>query len=245
MSLTRIHNLSISLDGFATGEPQSADAPFGHAGERLHEWLFATRFWGAGGTGGVDNAFAEQHSRGIGAEIMGANKFGPPGWQDDRDWKGWWGANPPFHTPTFVLTHRPRPSSVMEGGTVFHFLDATPAAALETAREAAHGQDVRIGGGQPHRRARLPRRRARRPHASRPSPHRARPRRPHLGRPGSPRGRIRSRGSLLAQQRHPPHLHAKGRRVNADPCIDQAEIVIGARTFVSVAFSSCQRLQQE
>jgi dihydrofolate reductase len=149
MSLTRIHNLSISLDGFATGEPQSADAPFGHAGERLHEWLFATRFWGAGGTGGVDNAFAEQHSRGIGAEIMGANKFGPPGWQDDRDWKGWWGANPPFHTPTFVLTHRPRPSSVMEGGTVFHFLDATPAAALETAREAAHGQDVRIGGGPP------------------------------------------------------------------------------------------------
>jgi dihydrofolate reductase len=147
MSLTRIHNLSISLDGFATGEPQSADAPFGHAGERLHEWMFGTRFWDAGGTAGVDDAFAERHSYGIGAEIMGANKFGPPGWQDDPDWKGWWGPNPPFHTPTFVLTHRPRPSIEMEGGTTFHFLDAAPAEALETAREAADGQDVRIGGG--------------------------------------------------------------------------------------------------
>ena len=147
MSLTRIHNLSISLDGFATGEPQSADAPFGHAGERLHEWMFGTRFWDAGGTAGVDDAFAERHGYGIGAEIMGANKFGPPGWQDDLDWKGWWGPNPPFHTPTFVLTHRPRPSIEMEGGTTFHFLDAAPAEALQTAREAADGQDVRIGGG--------------------------------------------------------------------------------------------------
>jgi dihydrofolate reductase len=132
MSLTRIHNLSISLDGFATGEPQSADAPFGHAGERLHEWMFATRFWDEGGAAGVDDAFAERHSYGIGAEIMGANKWGP---------------NPPFHTPTFVLTHRPRPSIEMEGGTTFHFLDAAPAEALETARQAADGQDVRIGGG--------------------------------------------------------------------------------------------------
>jgi dihydrofolate reductase len=147
MSLTRIHNLSISLDGFATGEPQSADAPFGHAGERLHEWMFGTRFWDPGGTAGVDDAFAERHSHGIGAEIMGANKFGPPGWRDDPDWKGWWGPNPPFHTPTFVLTHRPRPSIEMEGGTTFHFLDAAPSEALETAREAADGQDVRIGGG--------------------------------------------------------------------------------------------------
>ena len=147
MSLTRVHNLSISLDGFATGEPQSADAPFGHAGERLHEWMFATRFWDAGGTAGVDDAFAERHSHGIGAEIMGANKFGPPGWRDDPDWKGWWGPNPPFHTPTFVLTHRPRPSLEMEGGTTFHFLDVAPAQALETARAAADGQDVRIGGG--------------------------------------------------------------------------------------------------
>jgi dihydrofolate reductase len=148
MSLTRIHNLSISLDGFATGEPQSAEAPFGHAGERLHEWMFATRFWAKqGGTVGADHAFAERHELGIGAEIMGANKFGPPGWQDDPDWKGWWGPNPPFHTPTFVLTHRPRPPIEMEGGTTFHFLDASPAEALQTAREAADGKDVRIGGG--------------------------------------------------------------------------------------------------
>lgn len=148
MPLTRIHNLSISLDGFATGEPQSLEAPFGHAGERLHEWMFATRYWDAsGGSAGVDGAFAAQHDRGIGAEIMGANKFGPPGWQDDPDWTGWWGQNPPFHSPTYVLTHHPRPSIEMDGGTTFHFLDATPAAALEVAQAAADGQDVRIGGG--------------------------------------------------------------------------------------------------
>ncbi len=147
MSLTRVHNLSISLDGFATGEPQSLEAPFGHAGERLHEWMFATRFWAPGGTAGVDNAFAERHGPGIGAEIMGANKFGPPGWQDDPEWTGWWGENPPFHTPTFVLTHRPRPAIEMEGGTSFHFLDATPAEALAVAGEAADGLDVRLGGG--------------------------------------------------------------------------------------------------
>ncbi|GGU43592.1 dihydrofolate reductase family protein [Nocardioides albus] len=147
MPLTRVHNLSISLDGFATGEPQSADAPFGHAGERLHEWMFATRFWEPSGSGGVDDAFAQRHSQGIGAEIMGANKFGPPGWQDDPDWQGWWGANPPFRSPTFVLTHRPRPPLEMEGGTTFHFLDAPPAEALAAALEAADGQDVRIGGG--------------------------------------------------------------------------------------------------
>jgi dihydrofolate reductase len=147
MPLTRVHNLSISLDGFATGEPQSAEAPFGHAGERLHEWMFATRFWDAAGSAGVDDALAQRHSQGIGAEIMGANKFGPPGWQDDPDWKGWWGPNPPFHSPTFVLTHRPRPSLEMEGGTTFHFLDAPPAEALAAAFEAADGQDVRIGGG--------------------------------------------------------------------------------------------------
>jgi dihydrofolate reductase len=109
--------------------------------------MFATRFWDAAGTAGVDDAFAERHSQGIGAEIMGANKFGPPGWQDDPDWQGWWGPNPPFHTPTFVLTHRPRASIAMDGGTTFHFLDAAPAEALETAAEAADGLDVRIGGG--------------------------------------------------------------------------------------------------
>jgi dihydrofolate reductase len=154
MSLARIHNLSISLDGFATGVPQSAEAPFGHAGERLHEWMFATRFWAlqggvadAGGSVGVDHAFAERHGIGFGAEIMGAHKFGPPGWQDDASWTGWWGPNPPFHTPTFVLTHHTRPPIQMEGGTTFHFLDASPADALQTARAAADGKDVRIGGG--------------------------------------------------------------------------------------------------
>ncbi|MGO4600022.1 dihydrofolate reductase family protein [Terrabacter sp. 2RAF25] len=157
MSRTRVHNFSISLDGFGTGEGLSADAPFGHAGHRLHEWMTATRFWhglgvveqgeGAAGSTGADNAFAERHEHGIGAEIMGAGKFGPPGWQDDPEWRGWWGENPPFHTPTFVLTHRPRQPLEMDEGTTFHFLDASPADALDAAREAAHGLDVRIGGG--------------------------------------------------------------------------------------------------
>jgi dihydrofolate reductase len=152
MSLARVQNFSISLDGFATGEPQSLEAPFGHAGQRLHEWMFATR-WGramfgqTGGTRGVDDAFAQLFDEGIAAEIMGAGKFGPPGWHEDPEWKGWWGPNPPFHTPTFILTHHPRPSIEMEGGTTFHFIDASPAEALETAREAAGGQDVRLGGG--------------------------------------------------------------------------------------------------
>lgn len=147
MSRTRIQNLAISLDGFATGEPQSLEEPFGHAGERLHEWMFKTRFWSPEGSEGVDHAFAVRHEHGIGAEIMGSNKFGPPGWQDDPDWRGWWGPRPPFHTPTFVLTHHPRPPMEMEGGTTFHFLEATPEEALSIAREAAGGLDVRIGGG--------------------------------------------------------------------------------------------------
>jgi dihydrofolate reductase len=152
MSLARVHNFSISLDGFGTGDGQSHDAPFGHAGERLHEWMFATRWWHemageAGGSGGIDDAFSRLFASGIGAEIMGAGKFGPPGWHEDKQWKGWWGANPPFHTPTFILTHHPRPSIEMEGGTTFHFIDASPAEALEMAREAAGRQDVRLGGG--------------------------------------------------------------------------------------------------
>lgn len=151
MSLARTQNFSISLDGFGTGEGLSQDAPFGHAGERLHEWMFATRWWGrksgqAGGTG-VDDAFAGQFDLGIGAEIMGAGKFGPPRWHENPDWKGWWGPNPPFHTPVFVLTHHPRPPIVMEGGTTFHFVNAPPTEALDIAREAASGKDVRIGGG--------------------------------------------------------------------------------------------------
>jgi hypothetical protein len=115
MALARVQHVSVSLDGFATGEGQSLDAPFGHAGERLHQWMFATR-WGRqmlgqpGGTAGIDDAFLRLFAPGISAEIMGASKFGPPTWHEDPDWKGWWGPNPPFHTPVFVLTHLPRAS---------------------------------------------------------------------------------------------------------------------------------------
>jgi dihydrofolate reductase len=151
MSLTRVTSFAISLDGFGTGEPQTLETPFGHAGERLHEWMFATRWWHGpdepGGSSGVDDAFARQFDPGIGAEIMGANKFGPPGWHEDPDWKGWWGPNPPFHTPTFVLTHHVREPIEMEGGTTFYFIEGTPQEVLKQVREAADGQDVRIGGG--------------------------------------------------------------------------------------------------
>lgn len=152
MSLCRVQHFSVSLDGFATGEGLGREEPFGHAGERLHEWMFATRWWRQrtgepGGSGGIDDAFLRLFEPGIGAEIMGAGKFGPPGWQEDPDWKGWWGPNPPFHTPVFVLTHHPRATVEMEGGTAFHFLDAPPAEALAAARAAASGQDVRVGGG--------------------------------------------------------------------------------------------------
>ncbi len=156
MSRVRVHNFSISLDGFGTGEGQSLEAPFGHAGNRLHDWFFPTRSFRTsnrpqddpGGSTGVDDAFASDWSRGIGAEIMGRNKFGPQreAWADE-EWKGWWGDNPPFHTPVFVLTHHPRPSIEMTGGTTFHFIDTSPAEALKIAREAAGGLDVRIGGG--------------------------------------------------------------------------------------------------
>src|SRR5438093_304596 len=152
MSLARVQQFSISLDGFGTGEPQSLDAPFGHAGDRLHAWMFATRWWGEmvaqpGGSRGIDDAFVRLHDSGVGAEIMGAGKFGYPGWHEDPEWRGWWGGNPPFHAPGLVLTHHARPSIEMAGGTTFHFVDASPAEALEAAREAAEGQDVRIGGG--------------------------------------------------------------------------------------------------
>jgi dihydrofolate reductase len=147
MALARVHNFAISLDGFGTGEGQTATEHFGHAGERLHEWMFATQWWTPGGSRGVDNAFAQQFAPGFGAEIMGAGKWGYPGWEDDAEYQGPWGTDPPFHTPVFVLTHHTRSSIEMEGGTTFHFLDASPAEALETARKAANGQDVRIGGG--------------------------------------------------------------------------------------------------
>ncbi len=152
MSRTLVQQFSVSLDGFATGEGLSREAPFGHAGERLHEWMFVTRWWHElvgkpGGAGGIDDALLRLFAPGIGAEIMGAGKFGPPGWHEDPDWRGWWGANPPFHTPVFVLTHHPRPSIEMEGGTTFHFINSPPAEALEAAREAAEGKDIRLGGG--------------------------------------------------------------------------------------------------
>jgi len=158
MSQVRVHNFSISLDGFGTGDGLTLEAPFGHAGERLHKWYVATRFFHsmigeAGGSIGIDNAFAERHSPTIGAEIMGRGKFGPPlagpweGVGTDEEWRGWWGPNPPFHTPVFVLTHYPRPSIEMEDGTVFHFVDASPHEALNLARQAAGDLDVRIGGG--------------------------------------------------------------------------------------------------
>ncbi|MFF0075802.1 dihydrofolate reductase family protein [Streptomyces sp. NPDC005494] len=153
MSRVRVHNFSISIDGFATGEGQSLETPFGHAGTRLHEWFFPTRTFRQmlgepDGSTGVDDAIAGTWDAGIGAEIMGRNKFGPQrGPWENNDWNGWWGASPPFHTPVFVLTHHPRPSVEMEGGTTFHFIDATPQEALRQAREAAGGLDVRIGGG--------------------------------------------------------------------------------------------------
>ena len=153
MSLVRVHNLAISLDGFGTGAGQSFESPFGHAGSRLHEWFFPTRTFRQmqgqdGGTTGVDDGFAAKWGPGIGAEIMGRNKFGyQRGPWEDHEWKGWWGDNPPFHTPVYILTHHTRPPIEMEGGTTVHFIDATPADALAAAREGAGGLDVRIGGG--------------------------------------------------------------------------------------------------
>ena len=152
-SQVRVHNFGVSLDGFGTGEGQSLDSPFGHAQHRLSEWFFPTRTFQAmrgqpGGGQGVDEMYASQWGPGIGAEIMGRRKFGPQqGPWEDHNWTGWWGEDPPFHTPVFVLTHHERPSLEMQGGTTFHFLDASPEDALRAAREAAGGLDVRIGGG--------------------------------------------------------------------------------------------------
>ena len=219
MSKVRVHNFSISLDGFATGEGLTFEAPFGHAGERLHEWMFATRFWRElvgedGGSSGLDNAFAERNLPGIGAEIMGRGKFGPQtgpwdGVGSDDEWRGWWGPNPPFHSPVFVLTHHTRPSIEMEGGTVFHFVDAPPKEALALAKEAAGDLDVRIGGGPATVGAFLaeglidvlPRRAGAAP---------PRPRRPPVGRPGGPRPALRRGGRAVAERRRAPHAHPPG-----------------------------------
>ena len=152
MTRLRLHSFSISLDGFGTGEGLTNEQPFGHAGGRLHEWMFRTAMWhrmmGDGdGTQGVDNELAEQSWQGIGVEIMGRRKFHVGSGPVPEDWTGFWGPEPPFHTPVIVLTHHPRPPLVMEGGTTFHFRDATPREALAEARELANGQDVRLGGG--------------------------------------------------------------------------------------------------
>src|ERR1700683_5105846 len=153
MSLVRVHNFSVSLDGFSTGADQSPEAPFGHAADRLMRWFMDTRSFHVmqgqqGGSTGIDDAFARNWGPGIGVEIMGRNKFGPQrGPWTDEEWKGWWGEEPPFHTPVFLLTHHVRPSIEMKGGTTFHFINASPAEALAAAKEAAGGLDVRIGGG--------------------------------------------------------------------------------------------------
>lgn len=154
-SRVRVHNYSISLDGFGTGEGQSLETPFGHAGQRLMTWAFPTRTFQDMGmhgdeppTDGIDESFARTWANGIGVEIMGRNKFAPKDqpWPND-EWEGWWGPNPPFHTPVVVLTSQPRAPLHLEGGTSFHFFDGPPDAALAFARELAPGTDVRIGGG--------------------------------------------------------------------------------------------------
>ena len=146
-------SLSMSLDGFVAGPRQSLENPLGEGGELLHEWAVVTRSFrethgGEGGETGVDDEQAAAWSRNTGATIMGRNMFGPirGPWGDER-WNGWWGDDPPFHTPVFVLTHHAREPLEMEGGTTFHFVTDGVEAALERARGAAGEKDVSIGGG--------------------------------------------------------------------------------------------------
>ena len=151
--MLRVSSFSVSLDGYGAGPNQSLEHPLGVGGLELHQWFFPTRTFqrmhtnGDGATG-VDDEFAARGFQNIGAWILGRNMFGPirGPWPDDA-WKGWWGANPPYHVPTFVLTHHARPSITMEGGTTFHFVTDGIHAALERATAAANGKDVRVGGG--------------------------------------------------------------------------------------------------
>ena len=152
MSKLRVNSFSISIDGYGAGPNQSLENPLGVGGESLHEWIVATRTFqqlsgNEGGTG-VDDDFAARGFNNIGAWILGRNMFGPirGPWPDDS-WQGWWGDTPPYHTPVFVLTHHPRESLAMNGGTTFHFVTEGIHVALERARQAAKGQDVRLGGG--------------------------------------------------------------------------------------------------
>jgi dihydrofolate reductase len=152
MPKLRVHGFSLSLDGYGAGPEQSLDNPLGVGGMALHEWGHATRtfrqmFGQDGGTTGVDDDFAARGFVGIGAWILGRNMFGPVRglWPDDT-WRGWWGDNPPYHCPVFVLTNHPRASIAMDGGT-FHFVTDGIHAALKRATEAASGRDTRLGGG--------------------------------------------------------------------------------------------------
>jgi dihydrofolate reductase len=149
----RVHNLAMSLDGYVAGPNQSVENPLGIGGEELHEWIFLTRRGRAmigedGGDEGPDNDFFARGEENIGAHIMGRNMFGPVrGEWGDEQWRGWWGDNPPYHHQVFVLTHHPRESLEMDGGTTFHFVTDGIDAALERARQAAGTSDIRLGGG--------------------------------------------------------------------------------------------------
>jgi dihydrofolate reductase len=149
----RVQCFAISLDGYGAGPNQDVEHPLGVNGTDLMEWFFHTRVWRAmhglsGGETGIDNAIAEEGFRGIGAWILGRNMFGPVRgpWPDDS-WKGWWGDEPPYHTPVFVLTHHARPPLTMAGGTEFRFVTEGIHEAVEQAIAAAAGKDVRVGGG--------------------------------------------------------------------------------------------------
>jgi dihydrofolate reductase len=165
MTKLRVHSFTISVDGYGAGPNQNLDNPLGVGGRAMHEWAFATRtfqkmFGSDGGATGVDDDFAARGFSNIGAWIIGRNMFGPirGAWPDDN-WKGWWGDNPPYHVPVFVLSHHPRASITMAGGTTFHFVTEGIHTALQRAKESANGQDVRLGGGvatiQQYLRARL------------------------------------------------------------------------------------------
>jgi dihydrofolate reductase len=149
-----VRGFSISVDGYGAGPNQSLENPLGVGGPSLHKWAFATKTFqkmfgnDGGGEAGLDEDFAARGFVNIGASIMGRNMFGPiRGPWPDGEWKGWWGPNPPYHTPVFVLTNYPRESLTMDGGTTFHFVTDGIHAALERATEAANGQDIRLGGG--------------------------------------------------------------------------------------------------
>ncbi|TNY37712.1 dihydrofolate reductase family protein [Thermomonospora catenispora] len=154
MPKLRAHNISVSLDGYMAGPRQGLEHPLGVDGERLHDWVFRTRTGKAmvgesGGAEGLDDDFVKEGETGVGATIIGRNMYGPirGPWDPENEWRGWWGDNPPFHHPVFVLTHHPHPSITMEGGTTFHFVTEGIEVALQRAFEAADGADVRLGGG--------------------------------------------------------------------------------------------------